>query len=220
MPPKIILVRHGESEANVPLHTKQPLEDNNELKNGDSKLTALGLKQACVTGKFLQQALEGVDDKDVYVYSSPLLRAINTALQFRLQTHTLHTLPCLIECTNANKTIPNESYKWDVDKQESYKRVKHFIDDDFQSILEYKYKFVVIFGHSVFFSILLSVLSNSTFYRGDDDDDALTFHLPNCSITTIEMVNGKWRFYHVGSIAHLPKELVTGEHCNFASRQN
>lgn len=73
---------------------------------------------------------------------------------------------------------------------------------------------IVIFGHSLFLSAMLSNIgSNRTMVPNDISQ--LIFKSPNCSITTFNYSQGSWKIYNVNSVAHLPSELITGTECSF-----
>lgn len=66
----LVLVRHGESEANA---------ERRLVGRADSPLTARGLRQAAATGRSLAIAAEQADVAVAAVVSSPLARAVGTA---------------------------------------------------------------------------------------------------------------------------------------------
>jgi len=76
----------------------------------------------------------------------------------------------------------------------------------------------IIFGHSLFFSVLLSYLSTQEEYEFCNKSFAI--HLPNCSISTIKWCKSNkfgdgdhWEIYNVGFVGHLRE--ATGTHTAF-----
>lgn len=74
MAPKLIFLRHGESSANAsPEERLLPAYDDDQVP-----LTALGHEQAKSCRLLMTQQLQ-IDLKNIIVYTSPKLRAIQTA---------------------------------------------------------------------------------------------------------------------------------------------
>jgi broad specificity phosphatase PhoE len=83
-PDHLVIVRHGQSERNVAkdrARTEHKLEAwNDNLRDVDTPLTALGMDQAVATGRFLRERF----NFDM-VFTSPYLRTIQTATQITAQ---------------------------------------------------------------------------------------------------------------------------------------
>lgn len=77
---------------------------------------------------------------------------------------------------------------------------------------------MIIFGHSMFISCVVSYISSNRLFFPQKTE--LSFRLPNCSITTFtyDESHNSWCVDCVGSIAHLPKDMITGTHNPFANR--
>jgi hypothetical protein len=75
---------------------------------------------------------------------------------------------------------------------------------------------LVIFGHSVFFS---SLLSYHVTHEKHMPNNISSIQLPNCSISCESFFSetNKWKTFIVGSIAHLPENVITGNHVPFGS---
>jgi broad specificity phosphatase PhoE len=72
---------------------------------------------------------------------------------------------------------------------------------------------VVVFGHSLFLSVLMSyVASNKCFIP---EKDQCVFRFPNASITTFvyEENTKRWRVLHTASTAHMDDSIKTGLEC-------
>lgn len=209
----IVCIRHGESEANFPLHQKDQKDQNlsketiNELikaQGGDSSLTERGLEQARATALHLDPIFDTLVDTDnVLLYTSCLKRAQQTAAAFQQKD----TQPLYLKKL---QIIPEmKEYRRD-----DYVNAASFIEQIFKlfELLSYRTEasasiepqIIVLFGHSLAFSVLFTIIS---FYkRGIKKethkqlvmDQLLSsdpekpkylntlFQLPNCSISVIQ----------------------------------
>lgn len=216
----ILLIRHGESENNAILHHNKDIsdEDFTTKKVANPGLTYKGCVQAKKTGVFLSQALCG---RKVDVYCSRLNRASRTAeiampyqVTWALETGAIskdHTLSCLDE--------------WDKHGDEKIEVVRGRIDELLNFLynceLENPDRVIVLFGHSLLFSLLLSrIMSEDPFSRPASIDKTrvseigyvpcesivhIPVELPNCSISNI-YINPKTKrisVYQLGKTDHL-----------------
>ena len=223
----ILFVRHGESDANTFIH-KNPNDPHLEMKINsipDPQLTEIGKLQANCVGLFLADKLKG---KHVHLITSLFTRTIQTSEPF----HNLHKEfikiydndPLLQEYNRPGKhqteggKIFKTHHTWKsfTDDVETFVDVlENITNSDFQASLQNDNSTtpIVIFGHSLFLSVMLSYIGSSKTMTPDQSQ--LIFKSPNCSITTLNYSQGTWKIYNVNSIAHLPNELVTGTECPF-----
>lgn len=215
----VIFVRHAESESNVFIHTDR---NDPELSNkinalGDPKLSDLGAKQAQTVGEYLAKQLVG---KEVRVLTSRFTRCIQTSRPFcecfSGNTEFVKHIDLLQEYTSPAKNLTPE--------HKSNGIMHHSTWDDFtknvsvfvkllENLAQDNAKPIVVFGHSLFLSVMLSYLGSVK--RFMPEKSQLCFRLPNCSITTFEYSQDVWKIFNVASVAHLPKSLTTGTECSF-----
>jgi len=189
-------IRHGESAENLVLHQAQDPEAV-QLRRANPPLTDTGMAQAQHTAKHLVTALQ--PDKNIRVWTSQLDRAIATAA------------PLLAELDRAG--IPYE-YQERADlneKKESIVGVKD--NESLQAFIQRVATFanrlillsdsdhLVIVGHSVFISVLTSLLT-----APEQPLDDLIYCNANCAITRFQ----NSQLLTQGSIDHLPVALQTG----------
>ena len=216
-----VFVRHAESINNKGLHDNPHLanpqnEDERQklqrlTQMWDPCLTERGLCDAKTTAKYLAEICKAENSTPI-VWTSPLGRAQETALPFLnsgvyVKEH--RTIPELQEYTTPNKNPP-EGYICDQDWDQFCERVKELIP----LIKNVPYEqTVIIFGHSLVFSILLSyIAANEQFPKLEQN----VIHLPNCSVTTVGYRESKWEIYNVASTVHLSKP--TGVHVLFGNQ--
>jgi len=220
-----IFVRHGESETNIFLHKGHPNAEEEIHKNGDPDLTAMGLAQAANTSAHLQQVLATMEMPRIRVMQSVFTRALQTGHPFTREYPNIDSVTDsvdLLEYTPAKKALTDVHLDRGIchDTWETFRdRVVTFYDTHMVSGTRQVDAPVVIFGHSVFISCLLTYVgTQGTFFP---DSDQLAIRLPNCSISTVAWSNDReqWVIDAVGSIAHLTSELVTGTHNDFATKQ-
>jgi len=195
---KLILVRHGESEENVALEERknrmanQGKTDVNPFgpgRFGNSPLTKLGVRQACLTGSHLKANPTKV------LWTSTLERARHTAnciADFQPGID-LTGMPDLNEKNERQGVREKETML------EFVARVAKFRD-----LIDWCEIDVLIVGHSRFLSVLTSLL------LGEPVQTPLIYRNPNCAITEFEREDGKWRLIYQGSVEHLPETLRTG----------
>jgi broad specificity phosphatase PhoE len=215
-----VFIRHGESESNRFIHDSTGGEDVSHKINslGDPHLTDIGERQAQATGAFLVDQLKC---SRVAVKISLFTRTQQTAApflklygEFISDKHTTHEL---LEWTPPKKQLSQihldlgliHDVDWDAFKT----RVLDFADEMECAQEE---SITIIFGHSVYISAVFSYLaSQKAWFPGLNE---LCFQLPNCSISTIEKTPTRWTAHYVGSIAHLPDNLVTGIQSKFGHK--
>jgi broad specificity phosphatase PhoE len=228
----IIFVRHGESESNVYLHENNPDASTLINKHGDPMLTTTGHNQSFWTGQYLSDAFKEYSPipEKIVVYCSPFTRTRETCKHFLTHygdgiEYTEDVL--LTEYTSVRKQLTDEhksrGLTHDLNWEAFVGRVKSFID----KLVVPNDKPIVVFGHSLWVSVAVSYLSSQKTYV--PAKVALSFEFPNCSITTIQYKKAGnteearagniyvWKVGHVGSIAHLPKRMVTGCHTPFGT---
>jgi broad specificity phosphatase PhoE len=239
----IIFVRHAESDANVFLHkgsnsithfTQEHKEIVNQQINalGNPSITNVGQKQSETVGKYLVQQLlnENVKSEQILVSTSLFDRAESTAQSFvdEWETTTKQKLnlfsdPLLCEYTSPDKKLSSHDLSKGITPHESW---EHFTDQvkTFVQFMENvrEHDYVIIFGHSLFLSAMTSYIGSSKMFMPNKSQ--LVFRVPNCSITTFqyskkspEDSHQKWKIHQQASIAHLPKELVTGRESSFGT---
>lgn len=77
-----------------------------------------------------------------------------------------------------------------------------------------KHDLVILFGHSLFFSLLMHLCTSLPSIESFDIECAeeLSFHFPNCSISQMVYNGTRWSVLCQGDVAHLPSALRTGTH--------
>ena len=78
-------------------------------------------------------------------------------------------------------------------------------------------EYLVIFGHSLTISLAISFMAVGHL-KIAIEALPITFHLPNCSVSVVgqnKFLPKSWEVYQVGSVAHLPPDLITGIHSPF-----
>lgn len=194
---KIIFVRHGESVSNKHLHQGQMHKINNYA---DPELTSIGQQQAEQTAEHLKNVLQ--KEEKVAVFTSQYTRTQQTAKPYissNTNVHHLHHMGLFNEYAPSYQKLPaniQHDNSWD----DFTLRVKNFADN----LLEISSN-AVVFGHSLFISVLASYLILGTL------PDKPLFTIPNASITTFVFENNMWHCDNVGSVNHLRKEVITGK---------
>lgn len=188
---ELTLVRHGESEQNRILHTS----DNPEaitFKLANPNLTELGVEQAKHTGEYLAtRKLTGC-------FVSALARAQQTSSHITKHIFAIH----LYTTTNLNEKNEKVCGVRESESMEEFiERVRRFKENVLENS---SYKQTLVIGHSVFFSVLTSLLLE------EPVQEPLVYRNPNCAITRFRRENGKWKLVCQGSVDHLPEELRTG----------
>lgn len=210
----IVFVRHGESEANVFLHTNDPDSSRKINRLGDPTLSDRGLKQSECTGKMLIRRFQELGTPGVHVLVSQFTRAIETSNYFVYnypQIDSMNITNVLLEYTPPKKNLSQlhldsglqHDYSWEDFKD----RIIQFCDRYLTSPPKSP---IIVFGHSMYISCLVSYISSHrTFFP---DKDQLCFRFPNCSFTTFLWSSKRWVIDHVASVAHLDEVLVSGTH--------
>lgn len=212
--PLILLIRHGESESN------NIFRNEGDYPNvSDAVLTKLGHQQAEVTANHLMQCFKnyGTEMPKITVWMSPFMRTQQTAAPFieLAKDSIVHTevIPTLQEYTSISKHLSEELIKAGCINHQSW---NHFIENvrTFNTQLKKTYRalqddeILVIFGHSIVISVLLSYYASQRKNMPATIDD-ISIHIPNCSITSLKLNSkGRWNIYTTASIAHLPSTLV------------
>lgn len=223
----IFFVRHGESESNKLIHDKiyTKKSDLKEALNshGDPNLTDKGIEQAQHTAEYLFGKLKQ-KYSNVNILVSPIKRTVQTANEliklcdneeFKEEfKHTITYLPELQEYTNPNKNTKGKL---------TCLGDPLIVDESWESFCSRVLKTVtilegiknkaptVVFGHSIFISILCSYVSSQKNYIIEEKNNR-SFQLPNCSITPMSFNNNHWDVYGVGRICHIPESLQSGTH--------
>ncbi len=226
----VVYVRHAESESNVILHDnkdKNLTEDQKTMLNShnDPEITKKGIEQSLNTAICIANKLKEMNITTVDVWISPFQRAKRTAFYFMelccVENIKINpkTIVGLQEYTSPKKTISDEQ-----------KNVGMVIHDTKEIFIEQVIKFndllktnlkeqqngniLIIFGHSLFFSTLISYHVNHEQFK---PNDIPSLQLPNCSISceNYDFDKLRWNTFVVGNITHLPKNVITGEHVPF-----
>lgn len=220
----IIFVRHAESESNKHIHdgelSGRALTDK-IMSNPDPGLTDHGHLQAQKTADHLIEKLNKHHNKRVHVLVSPFTRTVQTADPFIKNIKTpcqVEIVNSLFEWTSVKKKMPKElldkGIKNDTTWSEFVNRTlefKEYLKKKLATI--HNGEIIVIFGHSLYFAVLIPHLTSQERYTVAEDE--VSIQLPNCSITCFELnERKKWDFFLTGSIHHL-EELVTGHHVHF-----
>ena len=215
----VIFVRHGESQSNTLIHQDPNDPDLSDKLNmiGDPHLTIKGHKQAGVLGEYLSKQL---GTKSVRVLTSLFTRTEQTSKPFcDMHSKYIISKDCvdlLSEYTKPEKKLTEEHYKRGLKNHQNWDEFTKTVVD-FVKILEEMVSepsTIVVFGHSLYISVIISYLgSYKTFIPSKNE---LVFRHPNCSITTLKHDNS-WKIFNVASIAHLPKEIVTGTECDYGT---
>lgn len=239
--PNVIYVRHGETVSNKYLHSGESSHHSRKSSGGDfvrnpagsrfdprgdlldladPKLTEVGKEQAEEVGNHFQNILPQTHYENLLLLVSPYQRTIDTSLPTYISLKRdyfidYRILDELYEYTPPQKNIPSKfNFENDKDFSSFVNRVREF-NIQLKDICETlsKNTLVIIFGHSLFFSVLLEIQSCQeeivTIEKG-------SFHLPNCSLSVVVYdksdSEGEWSILGVGSISHLSLEIRTGTH--------
>jgi broad specificity phosphatase PhoE len=226
----VVYVRHAESESNLILHDNKnksltKSQENIINSHNDPDITSLGIEQSISTSICILNKIKEMDITTIDVWISPYQRAQDTASYFielcqkeRIQIN-IKTVVELQEYTSMKKTISDEQKKIGMMIHET-KDI--FIEQiiKFNDILKINLKeqtkgnILIIFGHSLFFSNLISYHVNHEQFK---PKEISSLQLPNCSISceNYDFNQLRWNTYVIGNITHLSKNIVTGEHVPF-----
>ena len=224
----VIYVRHAESEANTIIHKSKslgkPLTSSQELKihsYSDPDITHLGIEQSKATAQYLFDNIKKMNKKHVTVWLSPMKRAQHTGKYFidlfKDDLITTKIINELQEFTSTKITL-EDHHTYLVNhatKEEFFDQIMKFnellLDELKNQTHEPNDHILIIFGHSLFFS---SILSYHIQHEKNKIVEFSSLQLPNCSISceSYNFTENKWKTYMVSNISHLPKNIVTGSH--------
>ncbi len=220
----IIFVRHGESEANKYLHENEVV-DEDKLNSADPGLTNRGYHQAVTTSEYLLAVFALDRASEIHVMFSPLERAKKTFAVFSSYWRGRQggmilgdEVLALFEWSPLKKKMPQELLEKGLKNDDSWDdfiiRVvmfKNFLKEKIRSIEPGEA--IVIFGHSLFFSVLMQhLMCQELFFPSEGH---ISLQIPNCSISCFEYKEGGfWDFYLLCSIHHLGA-LASGHHIPF-----
>lgn len=222
----VIYVRHAESEANTIIHEnkkkgKTSLSASQEIifhSFADPKITSTGIEQSKTTAKYLFDQLRKMNKTNITVFLSPMRRAQETGKYFiECFKDTQITVKVLNELQEYTSTdvIFDEQHAHLIkheSKEQFYHQVMKFNDLLHEELKTHTPEHaLIIFGHSLFFS---SLLSYHIQHEKNKITDVSSLQLPNCSISC-ESYNPKdktWKTFMIGHTSHLPKEIMTGTH--------
>ena len=167
----LYLIRHGLSCSNILGHTSQTLRFLNIL-NKDPLLSNKGVEQSLKCGIFLKQKLPKID----LVFSSPLIRAIETSLCI-FPENIINVSPFICE---ENCSLENNPFS----RKKQVKRLNNILDDsdfqriklkntvkthtsDFKKFIKFisntynlNNKHIAVITHSIFLKKLLNIKTN------------------------------------------------------------
>ena len=210
---KLFLIRHPESESNKCLTNsigKIDVQSQRKLMlaYGNPNITNKGIEQVDECKKL---------QLDGSVWTSPMARTQLLA-QALLQTNDhVITKDMLMEFNTQGK-----KNDWPKDKTfaQFVRRVYMFYIKEILPVTGGKN--IIIVGHSLFFSVLLSTITLLNMIPDIKIDKLInilnklktdvTFHLPNCSISTLTWEHDHFRITGVAVVDHIPCILQTGLH--------
>jgi len=211
----IIFIRHGESTSNKILHERLDSDTNEDIDRKiqaikNPLLTDLGHTQAKCVSKYLMELLKRTNVKNCRVCASTYQRTIQTADPLAKELD----IPInIIEGSHEYTPIIKSVEGYPVDESfESFKiRVHRCLNNLKDQLLENPSSPLIVFGHSLVISYIISSLNREYEDMGHFNGDHLTFQIPNASITTIKYHNGKekWIASNVSNMFHLG-EYKTG----------
>lgn len=223
--PTVVMIRHGETESNQSIHeqTDQIADPSSDrLKKINPCLSSLGHLQSETVGKHLDEIL-GQTAAKFHVWYSPLTRTQQTAAPFlhfsdKRRLLSIKTEPLLQECIKPGTEISDElkergvtTRTWDQylsDVRTLNKKIR------VQLALMKENEHLLIFGHSLTISLCTSYM----LINNAEIDVPVSVEVPNCSITTGRYDEGRWRLFHIGSVAHLSREISSGLHTLWGTR--
>jgi broad specificity phosphatase PhoE len=152
----------------------------------DSNVTDHGKKQAEATAPILHS----FEEKGAVFWCSTLARTAQTLNAAGIEEKIVF------------KPVLNEWYKEEAEQWSHFlDRVDSVIGDMF-TLYEKGVEYLVIAGHSLFFSVLISRIFRH---------DTLIVEFPNCSLSSLKIKdegNGpRIAIYNLGDVSHIPKEL-------------
>jgi broad specificity phosphatase PhoE len=224
----------------IPHFTPQEKQQVSQKINalGNPSITEIGKKQSHQVAKYLVHKLieEDVASDSVLVCASLFDRAASTAIPF-IEEYTKQTTtnkqlklyfdPRLCEYTKPEKRLSAGDIAKGIDVHNSWDEFTEQIKKFVSYIENVKHQYVIVFGHSLFLSTMTSYIGSSKTFMPNKSQ--LNFRVPNCSISTFKYSEDDcfrtepepgtrfWQIHQVASIAHLPKELVTGQESPFGT---
>jgi len=220
-PYPIVFVRHAESEANVYIHKKDPDADKYINNLGDPELSQLGRQQSEAVGRSLINSLKEMGNPVINVLVSQFIRTQQTSEYFIKNYANIDEVIItteLLEYTPSQTRFSQAHLDSGLSHDTSWEDFKRRIIKFAETYMSLSHdKPIIVFGHSMFISCLVTYISsNRTFFPQKDE---LCFRFPNCSVTTFlwDDIKQRWLADHVASIAHMPKHLITGTHTPFGN---
>ena len=191
-PLNIILIRHAESMKNELIHKSQ--EHLLHTMGSNTSITDRGKLQA--------ESLQ-------YILSSLRVKYPNIVVRTSMLNRTIETY----NVTNQfpRRVVHDENLnEWDKSNGEALTdfgiRVQQTIDELYKIYESQSAECVVIFGHSLFFSMLITKIIS---YNSND----LVFEFPNCSVSSLAIKDDKWAIYQLCDVSHIsPRHYRTGTH--------
>lgn len=181
----IVLLRHAESEKNKLLHDEK--YSMLHTASEDSKLTETGVSQAISC----TQILSNLGNKNATFWCSTLLRTAQTLEYAGVNMKNVTFKPILNEWRrNGVETL-----------SEAIHRRVNMLMKELRELRNIEY--IVIAGHSVFFSLLISSIF---------DNDKIIVEFPNCSLSSLCLENDIFSIYNIGDVSHIPEKIRTGVH--------
>lgn len=232
---RIELVRHGETECNIGLTTEGKVHP-----TPDPALTVRGQQQAADVGRFYKQML-GLSlmsdcEPTLYIEVSPFQRALDTAAP-TLEVFEHYPGSSCIDVAlrerwrHKGAWVPNR----DVDNcgkhhvtdtrwwcpQESHgefrRRVHARVEEWMAQGSAEDRRHTIMFGHSLFINTVLT--HHMPTPVSDDEEMQMFFHLPNGSITVIDIdTDNKMHIHCVGYTQHLTE--TSGQHTAHVAYQD
>jgi broad specificity phosphatase PhoE len=232
---ELICVRHAESDANSVLHycddphsQETQIEMDKVHSRGPVCITEKGENQARNTGTELRARCEANSTKwgkQVLLCCSSQFRAkrtceiitqevekvceilpIDWASVLDEETHAKYPDGDLLMEFNARKKEYGGEEETSTEFAQRIEMFMNFIANSHKEP-----KVILLVGHSMFISTILTLAASQLAYRPKTSED-IAFHLPNCSITHItyscETLN--WSVLETSNVAHLPNP--TGMH--------
>lgn len=186
----IVLLRHAESKKNELIHSGR--EDLLHTMGHNTSITDRGIEQASCCRDRLTNIMA---DKKSSVWCSTLDRTKQTLNAAGVEDKDITFKPELNEFYNGEgedwKDFVNRADKVILDMYAEYQKGCDVL---------------VIAGHSRFFSMIVCRIMSF------GKSDQLVVEFPNCSMSSIKLVDHLFAVYQLGDVEHLPKRLRTGVH--------
>jgi len=216
---EFVFIRHAESESNAEIHSGNI---DNLTVFDDVRLTERGFEQAKQVYCYVKEAL--ATRTLMRMLTSPQQRAIDTCKKLKpIFSDRFAVEPCIFEYRSPpQKDLVTAHGVCTVDKTwgQFWARVRLFrlsCEKIVRSLSEAELDtkpVVVVFGHSLFISAFLTLCCSDDNADPPEDGQALSFHIPNASSTSVFYNTEMWSVLHVGSTDHLSPDLRI-KHTNF-----